>query len=273
MLQRFAVVGNPVDHSLSPIIHQFFAKQTGLNLAYEKIKADMHSFSQLVHEFFTHQGQGLNVTLPFKQQAFILASQHSERCIKAGAANTLWMSQGRLQADNTDGIGLINDLKRYVSLEDKRVLILGAGGAARGIIYPLAQNCLRELVLSNRTFANALALKDDFPLLNCIEIDKLNGAFDLVINATSSSLTGDLIKLPSTCLDQTTICYDLAYNQQMNTPFVQYARSLGCTAVDGLGMLVEQAAESFFIWHGIRPETEELINLLRTKREVSQKSQ
>lgn len=266
MLQRFAVVGNPVDHSLSPIIHQYFAQQARITLAYEKIKADEHSFKTQVSDFFTQNGKGLNITLPFKQDAYILAQQHTERCTLAGAANTLWMQDKQLHADNTDGIGLLRDLKRYTSLEGKRILILGAGGAARGIIPSLLENKRMELVVANRTLSKANELQRRFPEITFFSLSQLSGAFDLIINATSASLAGEFVALPAECFARKPLCYDLAYKHQQATAFVHYAKNLGCEAVDGLGMLVEQAAEAFFIWHHVIPKTEEVLAALRSKK-------
>ncbi|WP_454781327.1 shikimate dehydrogenase [Legionella sp. WA2022007384] len=264
MSQRFAVMGNPIAHSLSPIIHQCFAKQLDVQLTYEKIKADDSSFEQQVSEFFTLGGKGLNVTLPFKQRAFAMAQQCSLRCTNAGAANTLWMEANQLHADNTDGVGIIRDLHRYISLYDKRVLILGAGGAARGIVYPLLEYHPAELIIANRTLAKAKDFQQAFPQTKCLSLNEVEGPFDLVINATSASLAGEFVALPTECMSAKPFCYDLSYKQNNITAFVQYARDFGCEAVDGLGMLVEQAAESFFIWHGMMPETEEVLTLLRT---------
>ncbi|PWY56635.1 shikimate dehydrogenase [Legionella qingyii] len=264
MSQRFAVIGNPIAHSLSPIIHQYFAKQVKVQLTYEKIKADDSTFEQQVSDFFTLDGKGLNVTLPFKQRAFAMAQQCSLRCTKAGAANTLWMEANQLHADNTDGVGFIRDLHRYIAVENKRVLILGAGGAARGIVYPILEHHPAELVIANRTLAKAEEFQRAFPQTKCLSLHEVEGPFELVINATSASLAGEFVALPAECMSAKPFCYDLSYKQNDITAFVQYARGLGCEAVDGLGMLVEQAAESFFIWHGIMPETEEVLTLLRT---------
>jgi shikimate dehydrogenase len=263
VLQRFAVVGNPIDHSLSPLIHQYFAKQTNIHLTYQKIKADERSFEQQITDFFAQNGQGLNITLPFKQKAFAMAQHATERCKQAGAANTLWMHDQQLHADNTDGMGFIRDLNRYVALPGKRVLILGAGGAARGIIHPLLENKLTELVVANRTKAKAEEFQQAFPQVKCRSINGLSGLFDVVINATSASLAGEFVALPQDCLAENPFCYDLSYKQHADTAFVHYVKNLGCDAVDGLGMLVEQAAEAFYIWHGVMPMTQELLCLLR----------
>ncbi|MGL5742598.1 MAG: shikimate dehydrogenase [Legionella sp.] len=263
MSQSFAVIGNPIAHSLSPVIHQYFAKQVDVQLAYEKIKADDHSFEQQVSDFFAQNGKGLNVTLPFKQRAFAMATQHSVRCRMAGAANTLWLQDNQLHADNTDGNGFLRDLQRYLSPQDKRVLILGAGGAARGIIYPLLEHHPTELIIANRTLSKAKEFQQAFPQIKILSFDQTSGPFDLVINATSAGLSDEFVVLPAECIAKKTLCYDLSYKQQGTTAFVHYAKDLGCEAVDGLGMLVEQAAEAFFIWHGIMPATEEVLAFLR----------
>ena len=264
MTDRFAVIGNPIAHSLSPAIHQFFAQEMNLDLIYERIMGDKQDFEQQVLDFFSSGGKGLNITMPFKQKAFEMASIKTSRCSLAGAANTLWMKENQLHADNTDGIGLIRDLNRYVTLHGKNILVLGAGGAARGIIKSLLEAKPSYLVVANRTFENAQALRASFPEIICFGLDDLTGAFDLVINATSASLEGQSVHLPAECLATIPWCYDLAYKQNEPTAFVHYARSLGCGAVDGLGMLVEQAAEAFYVWHGVMPVTKAVLKVLRS---------
>ncbi len=254
MKNRYAVMGNPIAHSLSPIIHQLFAKQTGHELIYEKIQIDLPRFEQQVEQFFEQGGKGLNITMPCKQAAFTLADHATARCLKARAANTLWHTLDGLQADNTDGIGLLRDLTRYLDLAGKRVLLLGAGGAARGVLAPLLAAHPAQLILANRTLEKAQALSLEFvPALSC-RLDDLCGVFDLIINATSADHTEKNIALSSTLTTPTTVCYDFAYRKQASTPFVAWAQSHGCVGVDGLGMLVEQAAEAFFIWHGVMPD-------------------
>lgn len=257
---RFAVVGNPIDHSLSPVIHHYFAAQTQINLTYEKIKAEVSSFEGQVSNFFAQEGKGLNITSPFKQTAYRMAQEHSARCERAGAANTLWMKENQLQADNTDGIGLIRDLSRHISLAGKRVLILGAGGAAHGIIHPLLEKNLADLVIANRTLVTLQEIK-------CVSLHAIVGVFDLVINATSINTIEDFAAVPPSCFSQQPFCYDLSYKHQKTTPFVQYVNGLDCPAIDGLGMLVEQAAESFFIWHGIMPKTQGILDALRSTKQ------
>ena len=264
---RYAVMGYPVSHSLSPIIHQLFAEQTSSTLTYEKIEIDLPRFEQQVSDFFSQGGKGLNVTLPFKQRAFAMSEQASIRCSEAKAANTLWMHAARLQADNTDGVGLLRDISRYVSLSGKTILLLGAGGAARGIIGPLLAVNPAQLTIVNRTPAKARALLLDFPLANSCTADELPDhvktcTYDVVINATSASLDGQAVVLPPALIAAKPFCYDLAYSISELTAFVASVRAQGCIAVDGLGMLVEQAAEAFFIWHGVMPETAPVLDVL-----------
>lgn len=263
MSNRFAVVGNPISHSLSPVIHQCFAEQMNVHLTYDRIKGDAQFFEQQVADFFVHGGKGLNITLPFKQRAFAMAQISTSRCTVAGAANTIWMNENQLSADNTDGIGLIRDLGRYLDLQGKRILVLGAGGAVRGIISPLLTANPTCLVVANRTIAKVMELQAAFPQVRWSGLGDLTEAFDLVINATSASLDGQSILLPASCFSAKPLCYDLAYKQQEDTAFVRYAKSLGCEAVDGLGMLVEQAAEAFYIWHGVMPSTQTVLHFLR----------
>lgn len=265
MMKRYAVMGNPIAHSLSPFIHQRFAEQTGIALNYEKILVPESDFEQQVGEFFAGGGKGLNITLPFKQKAFELAEGLTARCKAAKAANTLWFAEGMLQADNTDGIGLIRDLSNYGELAGKQLLVLGAGGAARGILGPLFAAEPAGLTLVNRNEERARALQTDFPQLKVYPLAELKTAYDLIINATSASLTADSLELPQSLLKSTTFCYDLAYAKAEPTPFVQWAKEQGLQAADGLGMLVEQAAEAFYIWHGVRPDSQSVLRELRPR--------
>ena len=255
MLKQFAVIGSPIEHSLSPFIHQRFAAQFGLELSYEKKLGEQAHFEVQVQDFFAKGGMGLNITLPFKERAFALATYRTPRCKRAAAANTLWSKGGEIYADNTDGIGLIHDLANYLSLLQKRVLILGAGGAARGIIGPLLDEKPAELILVNRTLDKAKKLGNEFPGINVCSFSELEGSFDLLINATSASISHQQLLLSPSLLSPQSFCYDLAYHREKPTPFVSWAREHSIKAVDGLGMLVEQAAEAFFIWHQLRPET------------------
>jgi shikimate dehydrogenase len=262
-LQCFAVMGNPIAHSLSPLIHTRFAQQAGLELRYDKIEVAKECFESEVSSFFAQGGKGLNITLPFKQRAFAMAARCTPRCQQAKAANTLWMSGKKLHADNTDGIGLIRDLSNYQQIAGKRVLLLGAGGAARGIIAPLLAAQVAQLIVVNRSEERAEALQADFAQIECCRLSELQGSYDLIINATSASLTEERLSLPQSVLEAIPFCYDLAYSKEGTTSFVQWAHERGLDAVDGLGMLVEQAAEAFFIWHGLRPDTASVLSELR----------
>lgn len=272
--QRFAVIGKPVSHSLSPVIHASFAKQTGICLHYERMEGDEAGFEQQVAAFFAEGGRGLNITLPFKQRAFAMAAVTTQRCAEACAANTLWMKEGVLHADNTDGVGLIRDLHRHQSLSDQNILLLGAGGAARGIIGPLLAAGINKLFLVNRDERKAQALQQVFASIHPTSLERLQGqVITLIINATAASLTDNPLLLPVFLWESRPFCYDLAYCMSEPTSFVATALAEGCQACDGLGMLVEQAAEAFYIWHGIRPDAEttlgELLPQASKKRNTS----
>ena len=260
VISRYAVMGHPVAHSLSPVIHQWFAEQVGCQFSYEKIQIDLSRFEEQVVDFFHQGGMGLNITLPCKERAFAMSAEASMRAKEAQAANTLWMASGSLYADNTDGVGLLRDIRRYVSLAGKRILLLGAGGAARGILGPLLMEHPATLLLCNRTIVRAKALQRLFPSITICTLAELSqraptNSFDVVINATAAQFSDPLTVLPSVIMATRPFCYDLSYRLEEATAFVAWARSVDCTAVDGLGMLVEQAAESFYIWHGIMPDT------------------
>ena len=267
MTARFAVMGNPIAHSLSPLIHQLFAEQTGQSLVFETIESDRQGFEQQVHDFFKQGGHGLSITLPFKQRAFAMAQHQSERSMLAKAANTLWVKAGHLHADNTDGVGLLRDLQHYVELTGLHVLLLGAGGAARGVLGPLLERTA-QLTVANRTLERALLLQVDCPQLKVCSWPELGrlGPVDVVINATSASLEAQPLALPASLMRAKPFCYDLAYHREQATVFVAWAQDLGCQAADGLGMLVEQAAEAFLLWHGLVPDTAPVLKILREKR-------
>lgn len=253
---QYAVIGNPIAHSLSPVIHQNFAEQTGILLHYDKIEAPVALFEQYVIDFFKRQeAKGLNITQPFKERAFAMAQIKSARCLQAGAANTLWMADGMLHADNTDGIGLIRDLNHYIDLTHKTIVLLGAGGAARGIIGELLKARPARLIVSNRSEDKAHALKINFPEIHTCGFQSLTEQYDIIINATSASLQNNPLNLPKTILTNHPFCFDLAYSKDKMTPFVEWAKSQGSLAVDGLGMLIEQAAEAFLVWHGVTVNT------------------
>lgn len=269
----YAVIGNPIEHSRSPLIHRAFARQVGVELTYEKIWAPIDGFEAAVAAFIARGGRGMNVTVPFKIAAFDLATTHSERARRALAANTLVFPEsgdGPIHADNTDGVGLVNDLAFHgVEIARRRLLILGAGGATRGVLAPLLQQAPQELVVANRNPERAYGLVEEFSdaagdclLSGCPLAGIEESRFDLIINATPASLTAQLPPLPDALVGAGTVTYDMAYGAEP-TVFMQWGASRGGRALDGLGMLVEQAAESFALWHGKRPDTAPVRESLR----------
>jgi len=262
MSDRYAVIGNPVAHSKSPAIHAEFARATGQDIDYGRIEAPLDGFAEAIARFRAAGGKGCNVTLPFKHEAFRIAGQLSERARLARAVNTLRFADSF--GDNTDGIGLVRDLvdNMGVALAGKSLLVLGAGGAAQGVVGALlAAGCAR-LVIANRTLPKAHALAARFPGVAARAYDALAGErFDVVVNATSAGLAGESPSLPARILDRESVAYDMVYGR--DTPFLAQARAVGARAVDGLGMLVEQAAESFFVWRGVRPATRPVLAKLR----------
>lgn len=263
---RYLVVGHPVAHSLSPWIHARFAAQTGQAMTYAAMDIPPGAFPVSLLRFFGGGGRGCNVTLPWKLHAYRLADEHSERAKRAGAVNTLTAGPGgRLAGDNTDGAGLVRDLELRggVPIAGSDILLLGAGGAARGVLAPLLNAGARRVVVANRTRSKALALATRFEeSVLGTGLDEIPGAPDIVINATSASLGGSIPTLPPGCLAGKPLCYDMMYGAG-DTPFVAWARRAGCPVMDGLGMLIEQAAEAFFIWRSVRPETEDVLTALR----------
>ncbi|MEE4378881.1 MAG: shikimate dehydrogenase [Candidatus Competibacteraceae bacterium] len=267
---QYAVIGNPISHSQSPRIHSIFAVQTGQNLEYQAILAEPGHFSTTVNAFRENRGRGLNVTVPFKQEAWIYADLLSTRAERARAVNTLvFQEDGVAFGENTDGIGLVKDIKDNHNLElaGQRILLLGAGGAARGILQPLLNESPARLVIANRTPAKALELALMFTDLGSVTgcgLDELAGQrFDVIINATAAGLSDSVPALPDGVLASDGWCYDLMYGDEP-TAFVSWARQQGAARwLDGLGMLVEQAAESFSLWRGIRPDTQLVIATLR----------
>ena len=272
MPDRYAVVGNPVAHSKSPQIHAAFARSTGEDMSYERLLAPLDGFVRAVEAFRAEGGRGLNVTVPFKVEAFALAVLHSSRAELAGAVNTLMLeADGRWYGDNTDGAGLVRDLTENLGLElrDRRVLVLGAGGAARGILGPLLDCLPATLAVSNRTHAKAEALAAQFAPLGPIEAispEVLPGhRFDVVINSTSVGVASATHDWPATVFAPGAFAYDLVYADQP-TQFVRWAARHGAArTADGLGMLIEQAAESFHLWRGVRPHTAPVFALLRPR--------
>ena len=270
MPDRYAVMGHPIAHSKSPFIHRRFAAETGEPVAYDALHVEPDGFREAVERFRAEGGRGLNATIPFKEEAFALASRRSERAERAGAVNTLWFEGTDIRGDNTDGIGLVRDLMRNLAVElrDRSVLVVGAGGAARGIVGPLLDEAPRELVIANRTPSRAVELAGRFagqgPVSTAAFEALATARFDIVVNATASSLAGDLPSLPAGTLRAGGVAYDTAYAAQP-TPFVRWGAEEGAAvATDGLGMLVEQAAESFRLWRGREPRTGPVIDALRT---------
>lgn len=272
-MDRYAVFGHPIRHSQSPRIHALFAAQTGQTLEYGAQDVPAERFEAALQEFFGAGGKGLNCTVPLKELAWRCAAKKSERAERARAVNTLApQADGTLFGDNTDGAGLLRDLSANlgVQLEKRRILVLGAGGAARGILQPLLQAKPACLFIANRTAEKANLLAEEFSALGPVSgggFEALAGqSFDLVLNATAASLSGDLPPLPEGLLLPDGVCYDLAYGQQP-TPFVHWGETHGARlSVDGLGMLVEQAAEAFRLWRGVMPDTRPVIALLNRER-------
>ncbi|MBV8666463.1 MAG: shikimate dehydrogenase [Burkholderiaceae bacterium] len=264
---RYVVVGNPIAHSKSPFIHAMFAAQTGQSLVYERLLAPLDGFAATVREFAVQGGKGFNVTLPFKLEACALADELTERARIAGAVNTVKIMEGRLLGDNTDGVGLVSDIERNagVTLQGKKILLLGAGGAARGAILPLLQKRPADLVIANRTAAKAAELAAELAPwgnITACALDVLPDGFDVVINATAASLHDDLPAASPTIFGKHTLAYDMMYGSQP-TVFMRWAAQHGATVRDGLGMLVEQAAEAFTLWRGVRPDTAPVFVALR----------
>ena len=272
MPDRYAVIGNPVAHSKSPQIHAAFAHSTGDDRTDERLLAPRDGFLATVDQFRREGGRGLNVTVPFKLEAFALASLHSSRAQLAGAVNTLHLeADGRWYGDNTDGAGLVRDLTHNLGLDlrDARILVLGAGGAARGILGPLLDGLPKMLVVANRTHDKAVALAEQFAPLGpiaAIAPSALPGhEFDLVVNSTSVGLATQAHEWPTAVFAKGSFAYDLVYADQP-TQFVRWATQHGAArTADGLGMLIEQAAESFHLWRGVRPETMPVFALLRPR--------
>ncbi|MBA3776210.1 MAG: shikimate dehydrogenase [Betaproteobacteria bacterium] len=267
MSDHYAVIGNPIGHSRSPLIHGAFAKTTGQDLEYTAIEGPLDGFAAVVHSFRANGGRGLNVTAPFKLQAFELATDKLERAQLAGAANALKFERDRVFADNFDGVGLVNDIQRNLSvaLKGKRVLMLGAGGAARGALLPFLAEQPAELTIANRTVEKAQelarAVGAGSRIVGCGYRD-IAGSFDIVVNATSASLKGELPPIAPDVFATDALAYELVYGKGL-TPFLRLAQNAGVKRLaDGVGMLVEQAAEAFVWWRGVRPQTRTLIDKL-----------
>ena len=272
-IEHYAVFGSPIKHSKSPRIHKLFAEQTQQALVYDAQEVPAEQFQSAVSDFFEQGGKGLNCTLPLKELAWSFADIKTERAELSKAVNTLALqADGSILGDNTDGVGLLTDLinNHQVKLSNTHVLILGAGGASRGIILPILEQNVASLVIANRTIDKAINLANEFThkgtITGCGFDDLANQQFDLIINATSSSLSNDLPPLPENILRKNGVCYDLAYGNEPTT-FVKWGKkNQASKSLDGLGMLVEQAAEAFFIWRGVRPNTKDVIALLNAER-------
>ncbi|MDR2325746.1 MAG: shikimate dehydrogenase [Acidovorax sp.] len=272
-LDSYCVMGNPVAHSRSPWIHARFAALTGQAVAYERCLVALDGFAQALADFAAAGGKGCNITVPFKLEAAQAATQCSPRVALAGAANTLlWQADGSLYADNTDGLGLVADITRNagVALADKDILLMGAGGAAAGVLGPLLEQAPRRIVVCNRTAAKAEALVAQhaaLAALHKVELQaqaqqSLGGSFDVVINGTAASLQGAGVPVAASVLRPGSLAYDMMYGPAAQ-PFLDWAAQHGATGRDGLGMLVEQAAESFALWHGVRPPSAQVLAELR----------
>ncbi len=270
ILDRYGVMGHPIAHSRSPVIHKLFAMQTGEQLRYELLDVEAAALEQAIRRFQGSGGRGLNITVPHKQSVCMLCDHLSERANTAGAANTLIFKDNEITGDNTDGIGLLRDLvvNLDLSIEGSDILILGAGGATRGIVGPLLEMSPKAVTIANRTPDRAETLKARFDELGTIKAVGFGDivddhTYDLVINATSAGVRGEAPPYPAGALGHNTVCYDLSYGLKP-TPFTVWARDRGAArAVMGWGMLVEQAAESFRLWRGIRPETGPVLKQIR----------
>ena len=268
MTDRYAVMGNPIAHSRSPQIHARFARQCGQDMTYAAQWVAEDGFPAAARAFWAAGGRGLNVTVPFKTQAHALAETRSERAELAGAVNTLMLGEAGVFGDNTDGAGLVRDLRGNLglTLAGKRILVLGAGGAVRGVLGPLLAEAPAALLIANRTAAKAEALAERFASLGPVTGGgwaAVEGAFDCIINGTAAGLAGETPPIPDDALRAGGACYDMVYGNEP-TAFVRWGRAHGAAvSADGLGMLVEQAAESFWLWRGVRPETRSVIQALR----------
>lgn len=269
-MDQYGVIGNPIQHSKSPLIHRLFAEQTKLQLQYSSFLVEIDGLEKAIADFQAQGGKGLNITLPFKHRAFALVDTLTERAERAEAINTIKFNEdGTRLGDNTDGVGLMRDILTNLnfSVTKKRVLILGAGGAVRGILDPILNEKPTEIVIANRTENKAVALAEAFSDIGLVQACPLSllesNSFDLVINGTSASLQGEMLDLPGSILKKDALCYDMAYARGV-TPFLRWAAEQGAAVgIDGLGMLVEQAAEAFYLWHNIKPDTKPVLAELK----------
>ena len=272
MTDFYAVIGNPIEHSKSPVIHHAFAQLTHQDIQYERVLAPLDAFNETVHDLISHGFKGANVTVPFKLEAFAMANRLTERAQDAGAVNTLIFDAEGIIGDNTDGVGLVRDITQNigVSFAGKRVLLIGAGGASEGVLHPILAEHPALLIITNRTLDKALNMvkrveaRDEmlFVSINAYAFDDLHGQqFDIVINATSAGLTDSHLPLPTGIFAPTALAYDMMYGRI--TPFMAFALDHGATVFGGLGMLIEQAAEAFSLWRGVRPPTAPVIEMFK----------
>jgi shikimate dehydrogenase len=275
-IDQYLVIGNPVAHSKSPAIHAQFAAQTAQHMAYQSLTAPLDGFAASVHAFIHAGGKGANVTVPFKLEAYSIATHLTARAQAAGAVNTLKFEGEQILGDNTDGIGLVADITRNAGLtfQNKRILLLGAGGAARGVLMPILLEQPNELVIANRTPGKAQQLLElahshgvDTVSVSVSDWAQLSGEFDIIINATSASLSDEVPPVSPTLFTASTLAYDMMYGAAP-TAFLRFADNAGAQIRDGLGMLVEQAAEAFYVWRGVRPETSSVLKALRESLEL-----
>jgi shikimate dehydrogenase len=268
MTDKYAVIGNPIAHSKSPLIHQMFAQQTGQDIGYEAVLAPLDNFVVTVNDLINQGYRGANVTVPFKFEAYKISQHLSTRALAsgAGAVNTLTFFADEIHGDNTDGAGLRNDIEKNLSfsITNKSILILGAGGAAHGVLNALTDAA--SITIANRTPEKALALIMGIKNFQASAFESLEKTYDLIINATSAGLSNEKLPIPDSIFGQDTLAYDMMYGRE--TPFMAQARAAGATVSDGLGMLVEQAAEAFYVWRNVMPETKPVLNQLRQSLET-----
>ena len=265
MTDKYAVIGNPISHSKSPQIHAEFAKQTNQDISYKPILAPLDEFEVTVRRLMDDGYKGVNVTVPFKLQAFLLSDTLSPNAQSADAANTLILNRKNIQGHNTDGVGLINDVTKNlgIKLQGKRVLLLGAGGAAEGVFQPILEQNPAILVVANRTLEKAQKMVNKSPnKASASTFGALQGQFDIVINATSTGISDIALPIPSSIFSKDCLAYEMMYGRE--TPFMKLAKENGAQVTDGLGMLVEQAAEAFYLWRGVRPQTAPVIKMMRS---------
>jgi len=268
-MDQYLVYGNPIKQSKSPTIHSAFAKETHQNIEYKIQYAELDAFEETVRKFIKAGGKGANVTAPFKEEAMAMCNELSEHAKFSGAVNTLTFKNGKIYGDTTDGVGLVNDLLSHnVQLENSRILLLGAGGASKGVVLPLLNKKPKQLTIANRTVSKAEAIAQQYTdqPIDAMSFEEANNLeFDVIINATSAGLSGSGVPISESLITEHTVCYDMTYGKSL-TPFLQMATQLKAKQIiDGLGMLVGQAAESFYIWRNVRPKTGEVLKTLRTE--------